>query len=185
MILPIKLDLDGVAVDFVTPSLLIHGRLDLVADPTFPAVYDYWEQMGLTAEEFWKPIREAGPDWWKSLPNYKWTPELLELVARYDPNFQIATKPVDAGGCAAKWDWRAQYAPKQRLHITTDKIELCKPGHVLIDDAEGNIDAWNKAGGYGVLFPATYNSNRHLVGSELAYVANRLLDIHQKHDIRY
>lgn len=184
MILPIKLDLDGVAVDFVTPSLLIHGRLDLIADPTFPKVYDYWDDMGLTAEEFWKPIRAAGQEWWNELPNYPWAGELMELCARYDPNYQIATKPVDAGGCYAKWNWRAKYAPKQRLHITTDKIELCKPGHVLIDDAEGNITAWNKAGGYGVLFPATYNSNRAFVGRELEYAKNALLDIFQRNEIR-
>lgn len=184
MILPIKLDLDGVVVDFVTPSLAIHGREDLIADPSFPPVYDYWPKMGLTGDEFWKPIKIAGPQFWADLPLYPWAHELMDLCTQYDPDWQIATKPVDAGGCAAKWDWRLKYAPKHRLHITTDKIELCKPGHVLIDDADGNITAWNAAGGNGILFPASWNENRRFVGCEMQYVRNALLDILRRSDIR-
>lgn len=167
-------DQDGVFTDFVTGSLIIHGREDLIGNASFPPYYDYWSAMGLTPDQFWQPIREAGPNWWRDLPDYPWSEEVRELFTDLDPLWRITTKPVDAGGCAGKWAWRDLHEPGRTLHITTDKAEFSAPGRLLIDDSDINISTWQALGGDAILFPASWNSLANVADNPLGYVRHEL-----------
>lgn len=61
----IYLDMDGVLCDFVGAACKLHGR-----DPATVTHWNFFKDWGMTAEEFWRPIHEAGEDFWANLEPY-------------------------------------------------------------------------------------------------------------------
>lgn len=50
------------------------------------------------------------------------------------------------------------------IYITSDsKDQYCKPGDILIDNKQSNIDAWNSAGGIGIYFDGYSESSDDLL----------------------
>lgn len=175
-------DMDGVLKNFVTASLLSHGRKDLADDISFPPIYNYWSEMGMEPAEFWKPIRAAGPDWWYNLKPYPWAAELAGLLNTIDPNWRICTTPDNGASSHGKKEWLAANLPGRRVHMTDAKFDLAGPGRVLIDDSEKNCDEWAKAGGTPFLFPASSNRLRvhFITGDPMAYVRPALRNLKEQ-----
>lgn len=156
---PIYCDLDNVLVDFVTPSLSIHGRQDLIDDPSFPPIFYYWEceNFLMTPDEFWKPIKEAGPNWWRDLPLLPWARELMDLLNAANPKWEIATACSSGESACGKWHWRDINAKGHKLHITEDKLAFARKGALLIDDADANVEGWRRLHGDAILLPRSWN----------------------------
>lgn len=154
-------DQDGVLAAFVDPSILLHGRADLLTDPNFPNLYDYWiPYMGLSDAQFWKPITDLGAKFWADLPKLAWADTLVYYMERIDPAWRIATKPPYYGGAearAGKHEWIEKYYPGRVSHMTVDKTDLSGPGRLLFDDSEDNCIKWRKRGGMAVLVPGRTN----------------------------
>jgi hypothetical protein len=120
----IFLDMDGVLCDFTGSALRLHG-INLDVDTQWPAgaSYEFYEAFGMTEDECWGPINEAGAAWWATLPLFDWTNPLVALVedvaARTGRDVGIATSP-DRNGFSAqgKTVWIQTHFPRlsRRLH---------------------------------------------------------------------
>lgn len=158
----IVVDMDGVLVDFCKAAYMIHAK---PYDGFEPKHFDFFEDWGLTADEFWAPIDKAGPGWWAELPVFPWAGELIHHIKRQG-NFVIAT------ACSRHaYSSHGKVVAIQRLFgnsfrdyfITPRKWFLAGPNRVLIDDYEENVDKFVKHGGNAILFPQSWNLNRDIV----------------------
>ena len=124
-------------------------------------------------EVFWEHFKR---EFWATLPKTPWCDELIDyaLMAVGYGNVYICTSPTKCGDClAGKLDWIDANMPwaMARDYIMTPRKEACAfPGSVLIDDADCNIEVFNAAGGTGVLLPAPWNKNRHLMNDQIGFI---------------
>jgi 5'(3')-deoxyribonucleotidase len=172
--LRIYLDLDGVLCDFVSAAYRAHGREyhgEVLG-------WNFFEAWGMSATQFWNGIDAIGEPFWSGLSPYPWAGELHRLVAKYDPEYRVATSPSEHPSSAAgKVSWIHEHLPGvtgKRRHLTSSKAELAKAGRVLIDDSKANCAEWCAAGGRAILFPASHNGLLAPSGDVVAYVKSEL-----------
>ena len=129
---------------------------------------------------YWKKIDEQGSDFWASLEPYAWFDELIEVVREVAP-FTILTASSLAPCCSEGIvRWMYEHFPKvegrrfTNYLIGPQKHLLAQPGHLLIDDAESNVETFKAAGGQAILFPQVWNRNHHEIGP-LEYVKSQLV----------
>lgn len=170
----IFLDMDGVLVDFFRPALQVHNRLPLLDD--WPrGVWDIPTVLGISKGEFWAKIDALGAEYWTEMPAYPWTADLVAAVTRAAP-FSILSSPSLCAECpTGKIHWL-------RRHLRADfrdylfghaKHHCAKPGALLIDDSDENVDAFRAHGGEAILFPQAWNSN-HAIDDPLGYAIDEL-----------
>ena len=152
------LDLDGVIVDFVGGIIKWHKLKCTVNDVTeWNALYKYWPG---TIAEFWEELPES---FWENLNFTPEGPAIIDLLAEEGIKATILTSPPWAGA-TGKQRWIQKNLPEyfdhDRYLIGPSKTCVARPGAVLIDDAEHNIDSWVAAGGQGILVPRPWNRNR-------------------------
>lgn len=149
----IFLDMDGVFADFVRHSLWAHNK-------QIPngVQWLFYEQVGLTAEEFWKPL-EHNYEFWYSIPPLTDGMVLLDWLKVTFPEWlSILTSPGCPGSYDPKVDWlKTYYADPPPLAAAKEKWRFAGPGKILIDDHEANVDLFIEAGGTGILFPRPWN----------------------------
>jgi 5'(3')-deoxyribonucleotidase len=148
-------DVDGVICDFVRGSFALHG----VSIPYDDVQWDFDKQLGLTPEEFWKPL---GYDFWRNLPVLEHGRRLLTetIVVVGINNVGLLTSPCQTSGCVeGKLDWIKDHFPymDRKVLIGAPKYLCAGPNKLLVDDNEGNIEAWRNAGGVGILYPQPWN----------------------------
>lgn len=181
--MPLFLDMDGVLVDFMGGALRRHNRLDVLAN--YPkGEWAIEKQLGLTAVEFWEPLR--GHSFWAELQPYPWFDLLMGIVrAKFGTDFWIATSPsLDPYSASGKIEWLQRYMPREpggktftRHFIGADKYHLARRGAVLIDDNEQNCAAFESFGGIALLFPAPWNKFHGLEQYALDYVRDSLNEV--------
>jgi 5'(3')-deoxyribonucleotidase len=174
----IFLDMDGVLTDFVSATVALHGRAEVLdawplGDRNVPAV------LGISRTEYWRLIDEQGASFWAGLAPFPWFEELVALVRQFAP-MTILTAPSLSPCCLdGKVQWLYNHFPKVRGKRFTDfiigpqKHLLAQPSRVLIDDAEKNIEDFRAAGGDAILFPQPWNAN-HAISDRLGYVKGEL-----------
>lgn len=156
-------DMDGVLVDFMRGALAAHNRLD-VLDNYPRGLWLVEQHLGITTDEFWKPL--DGFEFWDNLTAYPefWT--FVDIINEtFGNNWAIASTPCDDPFSAAgKLSWLSRYLPKcngrsfRRFYLCEHKYRLAKPGTVLIDDNETNCRDFVAAGGKSVLIPQPWNT---------------------------
>lgn len=167
------IDIDGVLADFTKDALRVHGK-----DSHEVTKWDFFEDWGISANEFWKAIDAEEHQFWQSLSPYPWMKELIEIVADYC-NFTLATTPsLSHHCCAGKRLWIQQHFGKNftKYMIGGEKHLMAKPGVVLIDDSEKNIDLFASHGGFAILFPQPWNRNRGIDPIRHVYESLEALD---------
>lgn len=171
----ILLDMDGVIADFMGAILELHGQREL-ADKWPDGEADYAVVLGMTKDEFWKPVDGLGGRFWAEFPPYPWLNELLTLLRETAP-FTISTSPSRSAACAsAKVEWLREHFQEplyMDFMIGTQKYLLAKPDVVLIDDQHKNIDQFREHGGQAILFPQPWNSN-FAITDRIGYVRSEL-----------
>lgn len=111
-------------------------------------------------KEFWNAVPRRV---WYTCPKSEVFDAILyaaqEITTR-DKIF-LLTSPTKCPEClAGKLDWITDNMPEwihRQYFITPRKSELSRPGRLLIDDADKNIDAWRAGGGEGLLVPRPWN----------------------------
>lgn len=180
----IVLDMDGVLVDFCQAAYRTHGRTQAANEP---AEFDFFEQWGMTADEFWEPINQRGPEWWRDIPIFPWAADLMEVVKSH-VDFIVATASSHHGHSAAGKVEALQkiFGDKFRDYfITPRKWLLAAPDRILIDDNEENCDRFRMNGGWSILFPQPWNRNRAIAAqsdswtARIEFVKNNLMCIPQ------
>jgi len=162
----ILLDLDGVLADFVSASIRVHQAPTTYDDIT---TYDYWKKwpsndnrgQKMDDDEFWKLC--SGYDFWYGIEPYAWAEDLYKSLCKISP-VKIVTRPRfdDLGCIPAKIQWSVKHLgcnPEDVIPLY-DKSLLSSEGHLLIDDSDENVDAFNAGyGGLAVRFPANWNNS--------------------------
>lgn len=153
----VYVDMDEVFVDFVGGALKAHN---ISKEELRAARNNYMETegefcwslqtlLGMTEQEFWKPVNAQGIGFWENLEPLPWCKTLFNLLnERLPDNWYVATSP----GCsfyegyylsihcessyAGKIRWMAKHFGHSfnKYIITPHKSLLARPGAVLIDD---------------------------------------------------
>ena len=153
----IFLDMDGVLCDFVSAALVANGS-ELKHDQI--TEWDMAKILGKSPADFWQAMNRDG--FWFDLAPYPGL-ALFFAAMRSCGEVYFCTSPAKHYGCASdKIAWLRKHlgdeATDGRFFICKDKDMLARPGRILVDDYDSNIDKWNTAGGHGVLFPRPWNT---------------------------
>lgn len=168
------LDLDGVFGDFAGAACVVHNH------PTYEVTcWNFFEDWGMTAEEFWEPIRDLGNCFYNHVVQpYPWARELLAVCKKFDPNCVFAS--VAGGGHAADYSGKLLFVRKYFGDMPLivlpggTKQLLAAPGRVLIDDSDQEVSDWRGVGGYAITFPQPWNVARFSVNNRAEYVLEQL-----------
>lgn len=159
----VLIDLDGVLADFVGGALAVHNKPEL-AESWPRGVWDIAKLIGVSTSELWSKIdeTEAKTGFWSELDPYPWLEELLGIVTQGGSvPFTIATSPSSDPACAAsKVRWMRKHLGSQFKDylIGSAKHLMARPGTILLDDYDRNVDAFRQAGGQAILFPQPWNT---------------------------
>lgn len=154
------LDLDGVFSDFVTG---IHAAMGLEYDINqwpYPRDWNFFEHSPFT---FAQVNRKCTARFWADLPWMEDGPDILGMIQKYllPTDCAILTRPMEhLGSYTGKAQWVNQHIPDMRHRLIPtwiDKDELAHPKAVLIDDRQESIEAFERAGGTGILVPRPWN----------------------------
>jgi len=142
-------DLDGVLVDF---SKGYHKLTGIDLNGEFRK-----------DKKFWEPIDKAGKKFWTELDWMKDGKELWDYIEKYKPDILSAPSREDDSR-VGKHEWVKREIPDAHLILRSmeHKKEFAKPGAVLIDDNEDNIEDWKKAGGLTIHHTSTKETIKQL-----------------------
>lgn len=151
-------DMDGVLADFVGGALAAHGK----SLPPAEVGWDFWAQVGLTAEAFWAPL--ADPAFWAGLEPLADGLALLDatLSAVGPARVGLLSSGLCPGSCDGKRAWLRRHLPglERRAVFCTEKALCAAPCKLLVDDHGANVDGFVGAGGRAVLVPRPWNDRR-------------------------
>jgi len=134
-------DMDGVIVAFNKGYEELSGY-----------TLEYAEKVYKTDPQiFWKPINDAGYEWWANL---EWMPdgkELWNYILPHNPT--ILTAPSKGEDCPkGKRIWtKRELGDEIPVIIERDKYKYAESNHILIDDTKEKVEDWVNAGGIGIL----------------------------------
>lgn len=162
----IYLDMDGVLADYFTFVFdVFHEDFEQLTMPK-PWPYAIHAWIGIPAKELYKELYKRSPNFWMRISPYSWCDTLVrELQQRVGvENLYIVTHPQPDQRCFAhKLAWvqdNLPTVPIRNLIYCVDKHLFSRPGTILIDDCERNVNLFTGMGeGYSVLFPQPWNSN--------------------------
>lgn len=152
----VYVDMDGVLCDFVGDVCKFHN----VSNPYFNTdnigEYSLNKILGKKYMDIFGPL---DAQFWANLPKLPWCDDLMKKVSRkYEVH--ILTAPSGNKKC---YEGKALWIEKHYPHLL-DKLLIGRPKYccakshsLLIDDKESNIDAFNEAGGLGLLVPQPWN----------------------------
>jgi hypothetical protein len=130
-------DLDGVLVDFEKGYEKLTGK--------------NISGQHLNDHNFWKPINDAGYDFWINLEWKQDGKELWDYIKKYKPELLSAPSRQNDSRIG-KYDWVERELPNVHLILRSakHKKDYASPDAVLIDDRIDNINGWREAGGIGI-----------------------------------
>lgn len=170
----IYLDMDGVLVNFWGKSCEL-----LQIDKTYN---ESLSELGFeTPKEFWNKMKqfEESEMFWPALEEYTWTQDLLKKVKDSGATWYILTSPS-----LSEYSSKGKVQKLQQMFgrhfknyvITKHKHLLAKPNTLLIDDTEEKVDKFIEHGGQAMLFPQSWNRNKHLIDERVEYYTTIIND---------
>jgi hypothetical protein len=162
--LKIYLDMDGVLADFAGRYRTLFGvdpDISSRNDPNIPKI--------------------LGTDFFRKLNKFSTSDQVVNLALKYGGNhYGICSSPLRGdiqNSSNNKKQWLLSnlsplpsdivFTRNKEKYATSDGIP-----NVLIDDKPSNIEKWNKAGGYGILYNAEYDTIDHLE-NKLKQISNK------------
>ena len=125
----------------------------------------------LHKKDMWRAIYSI-PDFFEKLDWEKDGKELWNAINQYHPVI-LSGLPSGRNGKQQKETWCAQHLGKDVPVIvcpSKDKQMYAKPGYILIDDRNDNVERWKAAGGIGILHRSTNQTLEELEESVLSLV---------------
>lgn len=180
----ILVDLDEVLTDFVGAAAEVH-RVDRLELEALRRENGWGMELPLSillrrdidVNEFWEPINYQGSIFWETLYPLPWFNEVINLVTSLTDDWFIVTGPSN---CPTSYDGKVKYMKRvfgstfDRFIISPHKHLLAKPGVMLIDDREENVEKFVAAGGDGIVFPSNGNKLHRFATNPVPYVASIL-----------
>lgn len=146
----ILLDMDGVLCDFRKAACKAHQQMELYH--AWPAgEYDMEKVLGLTHEQFWKPI-DADANFWLNIEPMPWFDDLIKMVNDFGPYLIVSSPSNRANAAAGKIEWLHKYFGDTFKDYFLGHHKFLLNG-LLIDDCEMNCDMASAS----ILFPSVSN----------------------------
>lgn len=157
----IYLDMDGVVSDAHGAFLKAMGREDLIADyhVAHAGVFDVNKAAGKSAAEMWRDVARGGRALWSKMRELPWARDIYDRLRKVGDVVFLTSPSQDPESLAGKLEWLQRFTRKKDFTdyiMTARKDLLAGPGRVLVDDRLENVEAFRKAGGKAVLFPASW-----------------------------
>jgi len=164
----IYLDVDGLAADWLA-GLCRLMKLDHaeVLEQWPRGTYDAFEVLKLNERAVWAKIKAIGPAWWEELPLLEGALQLWGACSRLAPTFWLTAPPPKTGAgesAHGKTNFLMRHFGPGTFLIGHSKIAVARPGIVLIDDHDKNVDAFTAREGHAVTWPNPWN-RRHAITS--------------------
>jgi len=158
----ILLDMDGVLVDFVGSAIRACGMsVEECYANWVPGEYDVIKALHVEERSFWSTIESKGEEFWANLSPYPWSRKLYDGCSELGNVFFLTKPTLDPRCASGKIKWMQAFLGgrlEARNYLMGPPKHLCaKPGNVLVDDCEPNVDSFVAAGGRAVLFPQVWN----------------------------
>lgn len=154
----IYLDLDGVMADF---------------DAHFPETFGL-DHKSLADDEMWAKIN-SHPSYFRDLPPCLGAIEFFRSIEFLQPIILTACPRTNyAHAAKQKREWVREHLSEKAMVLPVmgghnKPLFMHEPGDVLIDDFAKNIDAWDKAGGTGILHSRFETTSSRLAALLRAY----------------
>jgi len=160
-------DVDGVLMNFTDAAVQRFGRHDLLptTDPAkWPAgEWEIIKILGCSPGKFWKIVDDYS--FWSGLRPFPGAERFLRELAKLAPITFSTSPALNSAGVAGKIDglrkWFGDiFGPETLANYMVGgaKYLMAKPGNLLIDDYDRNVDKFRAAGGKAVLVPRHWNS---------------------------
>lgn len=175
----IHLDVDGVLADWTGAVCRLFGRDPDQVHADWPAdVWDLSIVLGISRNEMWRAVDDAGSDLWAGLEAYPWADELWALCNECAPTTLLTSDSKHSSSARGKHEWiKGRFGRDFSSYlIGPDKPAAAHPGSLLIDDRPSGLLAYGAAGGRTLLFPAPWNEAMEHASNPLPYV-RRLLEL--------
>lgn len=157
----ICLDIDGVMANWHKPCAELFGLTEDELMRRWPPMeFDIEHALGVTSEELWRRVDGGGAAYWADLEETPWARRLYDYCKSVAPTIFLTTPSHHPPSLAGKVEWMKRFTgnDKFRDYLIGQKKFMCaKPGTVLVDDADKNIDKFVAAGGHGITFPRIWN----------------------------
>jgi FMN phosphatase YigB (HAD superfamily) len=156
----IFLDLDGVLADWATAAIRACGQVPHEVFAAWPpGTAELSDVLDISPEEMWSHVHREGEAFWANLEPYPWTHEVFRLCSDLAPTTILTSPSLEPCSLSGKAVWmRRHFGPKFRdFLIGPDKRACARARAVLIDDSEKNCEAFERAGGRAIAFPALWN----------------------------
>lgn len=170
----ICLDIDGCLANFNDAAQQVHG-----VEAFEPTHWDWYKDLGLSEEAFWKPIHDLGPRFYgEFVQPYPWYREIIHLVSDAD-DFVFVTACSDSPHCySGKFNWVRNQGLTQEVIICKSKHLLANEEHLLIDDNDDNIVKFRGANLFfespAFLFPQPWNYMKDFSDQKIELLTRRL-----------
>ena len=151
----IFLDMDGVLTDFVS-------AVRKLGEGPAKGLGDGPRQEDRQAMD--KAVEEAGEAFWSKMPWMKDGRELWKVFKPFRPTILTAPGKFTTAKIG-KTEWVRNNIPGTSLFFSNTKYEYVdryEPS-ILIDDQKPMIDAWEQAGGIGILHQSLANTERQFL----------------------
>ena len=179
------IDMDGVLADFVESAVEFATGVDreIIMRGWPKGERDIPSIIKMDKDAFWFKISEGGADFWHRLRPYSWSMPMYNRLAEHGKCVVLSSPTRDPACAAGKMGWLQSFFSEGRafrdyiLAPWHNKRLLAGKNRILIDDNEGNVRDWIKAGGRAVLVPQPWNTADELK-PELAadYLANLAIE---------
>lgn len=155
----IYIDIDGVLADFVGAVLSMHKSYsyDEITQPDMAAI------LKISPDKFWAQIDMWGGAFWENLqllPNAK---ALVEKCRELANHVCFLTSPsLDVNSRLGKIRWVENHFGRVDVCFSSTGKQhyAVGPRTLLLDDFDKNVDGFRAAGGFALLAPRPWNSNR-------------------------
>lgn len=159
----ILLDMDGVCCDFTGALLKMFGKTE--KDYLYRMGYSrgkhpydiLQETCAVTAQEFYEAYSKT-PGFYENLEPFPWFHELWRGLNQIQDVYFLTSGPsVKAFSGKAAWVEKhlgEQYVRRCIVCAAEAKCGMAKPGNILIDDTDRNIEQFREAGGQAFYFPS-------------------------------
>ena len=171
-------DIDEVLVDFIGAAMSLHGiKLSQVHHMWPETTWSASEALGWSNNKFWKPINEAGAEFWENLVDKPWINDILFMISgRFSESYLVSAPSLCPTSYTGKVKWiRNRFGSGfDKFILTPHKELLAAPDRILIDDNPHNVQNFRDNGGQAVLFPFWGNENRKHLDNPVNFLRESL-----------
>lgn len=144
-----------------------HIFLDI--DGTLGDFMGHAQRQGKLTDDGKIKFDELDYKWWVTMPTFSGAKAFYDQACNLGATYFLTGPALDSSSYVGKADWTKVFVPERANDIpgksilenliicrSKEKYFLSARGRILVDDHAGNVAAWQKKGGIGILHTGDY-----------------------------